>query len=449
MAIAGAGISGLTLAFELEKRGISALVLECERRAGGKIESERRDGFLCERGPASYLDREGRIADLARALGINEVHATDAAERRLVVADGHLHDTPLDASALIRSRLLSLRAKLRLLGDLIVPRGPASSGGEESVTQFGDRRLGRLASARLLQPLVSGLYAGDPSQISLPSAFPYVASLEREYRSLMLGMRAERKKAGETEGARLSSFAGGLTDLTEALGRALGDRLRLGVRLTAVHRAGKGFRLVVESSGAVNEMDVDAVVLALPAHAATTVVAPLDRNLSELLSRIAYVPVTLVHLGYPASALPRPIHAYGFFVPSDEPLRILGAIFTSEIFPDHAPTGQVLFSVRTCGTRHPEGMNMTDDELVDLAHHDLAGLLGLHDRPCFSLLARHQRALPQYTLGHRDRLVGLELGERRWPGLYLHGNAYHNAGVPELVSRSGKLATRMAQELNS
>jgi oxygen-dependent protoporphyrinogen oxidase len=446
--VAGAGISGLSLALELEKRGISALVLECERRAGGKIESDRRDGFLCERGPASYLDRDGSIGALAGALGIKEVLATDAAERRLVVANGRLHDTPLDAGSLARSCLLSARAKLRMLADLVLPRGPAALGAEESVAQFGDRRLGRLAGARLLQPLVSGLYAGDPTQISLPSAFPYIAALEREHRSLILGMRAERKRAQRCGGARLCSFGAGLTELTDALARSLGDRLRLGTRVTSISRAGQGFRLVVEKAGVVEQLEADAVVLALPAHVATTVVSPLDEKMAELLAQITYVPVTLVHLGYPMSALARSIQAYGFFVPTDEPLRILGAIFTSIIFPDHAPTGHVLFSVRTCGARHPEGMSMSDTDLVELAHHELAGVVGLQGRPSISLLARHERALPQYTLGHRDRVAGLAVGEGRWPGLYLHGNAYHNAGVPELVSRSGKLAARMAKELN-
>ncbi len=450
--IAGAGISGLSLAFELQRAGISVSVLECEPRAGGKIDSELREGFLCERGPASYLDREGAVSTLARALGVSVVPATQAAERRLVVANRELHDAPLDASALVRSRLLPARAKLRLLAELFLPRGPAAHGAEESVAHFGERRLGRLAGARLLQPLVSGLYAGDPEQISLPAAFPYVAGLEREHRSLTLGLRAEHRKARATRAAGgevpvLSSFAGGLAALTDALAQSLGERLRLRARLTAVARAGQGFCLTVEEAGASAELDADAVVLAVPAYAAAGVVSALDPGLSELLARIPYVPVTLVHLGYPASAWPRPAQAYGFFVPGDEPLRILGAIFISEIFPTHAPAGHVLFTVRTCGARHPEGMHMADAELAALAHRELSGLLGLQASPSFTSLARHERALPQYTLGHGERLAALAAGERRWAGLYLHGNAYHNAGLPELVSRSSRLAARIAKEL--
>jgi oxygen-dependent protoporphyrinogen oxidase len=145
--------------------------------------------------------------------------------------------------------------------------------------------------------------------------------------------------------------------------------------------------------------------------------------------------------------LPRPADAYGFFVPASEHLKILGAIFASAIFPDRAPAGFSLFSVRTGGARHPETASLPDEELTALAHAELAGLLGLTGPPAFAHVARHERGLPQYTLGHMDRVAALEAGERRYPGLYFHGNAYHNAGVPELVSRSGELARRLAEEL--
>jgi oxygen-dependent protoporphyrinogen oxidase len=451
--VAGAGISGLSLAFELDRLGIETVVVESEARAGGKIETDHRAGYLCERGPASYLDRHGSVAPLARALGIAErvLPASAAGERRLVVAGGLLHDTPLDASAFVRSRLLPVGAKLRMLGDLVLPRGPAARGQEESVLRFGRRRLGALAGQRLLQPLVSGLYAGDPAQVSLPAAFPHVAGLERQYRSLMLGMRAEAKQARVRRAAGaevpvLSSFTGGLAELTDALARALGERLRLATRLGRIQRSGPGFRVGLEHAGQTAELDADALVLALPAHAATALVAPLEPGMAGLLDAIPYVPVTLVHLGYPQGALPSPVRAYGFFVPEAEPLRILGAIFASELFRGRAPEGHCLITVRTGGARHREAMAMPGEELAALAHAELGGLLGLTAPPSFIHLARHERALPQYTLGHQERVAALAAGERRLPGLYLHGNAYHNAGVPELVSRSGKLAQRIALE---
>lgn len=453
--VAGAGISGLSLAFELERLGVSVLVLESERRAGGKIETDRRDGYICERGPASYLDRHNSITPLARSLGIEGrvLPAFAAGERRLVVADGRLHDTPLDAEAFLRSRLLPVSAKLRMLADLVLPRGPSARGQEESVTAFASRRLGVLAGERLLQPLVSGLYAGDPDAVSLPAAFPLMAALEREHRSLVLGLRADlreqrAKPRSGGDAPRLSSFVTGLDELTTALASRLTDRLRLGVHIVQVERAASGFRLAIDERGRSSTLDADAVVLAIPAHQACAVVAPLAPELSEILASIPYVPVALVHLGYLASALARPADAYGFFVPASERLKILGAIFASAIFPDRAPARFSLFSVRTGGARHPEMASLPDEELTALAHADLRGLLGLTAPPAFAHIVRHQRGLPQYTLGHMDRVAALESGERRYPGLYFHGNAYHNAGVPELVRRSGKLARRLAEELS-
>ena len=453
--VAGAGISGLSLALELERLGVSVLVLESERRAGGKIETDRREGYICERGPASYLDRQNSITPLARSLGIEArvLPAFDAGERRLVVADGRLHDTPLDAAAFLRSRLLPLSAKLRMLADLLLPRGPSAHGEEESVTAFASRRLGALAGERLLQPLVSGLYAGDPDAVSLPAAFPLMAAMEREHRSLVLGMRADLKQQRAQRrvadgGPRLSSFVTGLDELTAALASRLGDRLRLGTRVEQVERVPSGFRLAIDENGRSSTLDTDALVLAIPAHQACQVVRRLDSDLSAILGRIPYVPVALVHLGYFASALSRPADAYGFFVPASERLKILGAIFASAIFPGRAPTRFSLFSVRAGGARHPETALLPDEELTALAHTELQGLLGLTAPPAFAHVVRHERGLPQYTLGHGARVAAVEAGERRYPGLHFHGNAYHNAGVPELVSRSGKLAHRLAEELS-
>ena len=445
--VAGAGISGLALAFELRRLGVPVIVLESEKRAGGKIESDHRAGYLCERGPASYLDRSGGITALAKALGIESrvVLASAAAERRLVAAKGRLHDTPATAAAFAMSSLLSWSAKLRAAMDLVLPRGPSARGGDESVAAFARRRLGVQSGERLLQPLVSGLYAGDPAQVSLPSAFPLVAAMERNQRSFMLAMRKELAAAKSKTAPRLSSFQGGLDELTSALAVHLGQDLRLGTRLISISKDGSAYRIAVEEGSQPQSLEAWAVVMALPAHVATGVMAGLDGQIAETLSHIPYVPVTLVHLGYAISALSRPVDAYGFFVPPSEPLRVLGGIFPSQFFHARAPEGFHLFSVRTGGARHPEAFTMPEPELVALADGELRGLLGLTAGPSFVHVVRHERALPQYTLGHMGRVAALEEGERRHPGLFFHGNAYHNAGVPELVSRSLKLAERVAR----
>jgi len=444
--VAGAGISGLALAFELRRLGVPVAVLESEARAGGKIESDHRDGYLCERGPASFLDRAGSITALAKALGIENrvVLAGDAAERRLVAAQGRLHDTPATFSSFVVSSLLPWSAKLRVLGDLILPRGPSARGEDESVAAFACRRLGKLAGERLLQPLVSGLYAGDPERVSLPSAFPLVAAMERDQRSFVLAMRREFAAARKKTAPRLASFEGGLDELTSALAAQLGPDLLLRTSMLRIEKDGSGFRVAADEQGHPRSLEAAAVVMALPAHVGTSLLAPFDEAIATVLGQIPYVPVTLVHLGYPISALSRPVDAYGFFVPPSEPLRVLGGIFPSQFFACRAPEGFHLFSVRTGGARHPEAFTMPDDGLVALADDELRGLLGFTAGPSFVHIVRHERALPQYTLGHMERVAALMEGERRHPGLFFHGNAYHNAGVPELVNRSLKLAERVA-----
>jgi protoporphyrinogen/coproporphyrinogen III oxidase len=444
--VAGAGISGLALAHELGRLSVPVVVLEAEGRAGGKIESDRRDGYLCERGPASFLDRAGDMATLARALGIADrwLAASDAAERRLVVAHGRLHDTPATAFAFLASALLPWPAKLRAGLDLLLPRGPAAGGADESVAAFGRRRLGPLAGERLLEPLVSGLYAGDPEQVSLPAAFPLVAAMERDRRSFLLAMRAEFAKARQKTAPRLASFRDGLDELTRALAARLGGDLHLASRVRRIEEAAAGFHLTVEEGGQTRTLEASAVVLALPAHVSTTLLASLDASLADTLGQIPYVPVALVHLGYPASALVEPVAAYGFFVPPSEPLSVLGGIFPSQFFAGRAPAGFHLFSLRTGGARHPEALTMPESELGALADRELRALLGLSAGPSFVHVVRHERALPQYTLGHMQRVAEVAAAEERHPGLFLHGNAYHNAGVPELVSRSWKLAARVA-----
>jgi oxygen-dependent protoporphyrinogen oxidase len=449
--VVGAGISGLALAFELRRLGLPVLVLEGDRRAGGKIESDHRDGYLCERGPASYLDRSGSIAAVAKALGIEGrvLLAGDAAERRLVAANGRLHDTPATAASFVASSLLPWTAKLRAGLDLVLPRGPSAHGQDESVAAFARRRLGRVAGERLLQPLVSGLYAGDPEQVSLPAAFPLVAAMERDQRSFMLAMRKEFAAAKRKAAPRLASFRDGLDELPAALAAHLGQDLHLGTRVLRVGKDESGFRVTVDDNGQTQMLQAEALVMAIPAHVGTSVLSSLDGAIAGLLAQIPYVPVTLVHLGYPEAALPRPLDAYGFFVPPSEPLRVLGGIFPSQFLAQRAPAGFHLFSVRTGGARHPEAYTMPEADLVALAHGELRGLMGLETAPSFVHIVRHERALPQYTLGHMDRVAGLEEGARRHPGLFFHGNAYHNAGVPELVSRSLKLAVRVASFVQS
>lgn len=446
--VAGAGVSGLALAHALRARGIEPLVVERERRAGGKVRSEPTGGFLCEWGPTGFGGRDPAVAALVRDLGLEGrlVPASPAAARRGLAVGGKVLPVPASLAGLLRSRILPPGAKLRALGDLILPKGPSARGEVESVAAFAERRLGAVAAERFVYPLVSGLYAADPRDVSLADAFPSLAAMEREHRSLLLGFARARRAAAP--GAGLTSFRGGMEELVRALAATLGDRLRLGVALRRIERREGRFRLQVDDGGRAEELVADAVVLALPAHAAAPVVGTLDAALAGALGAIPYVPVTLVHVGYPGGALARPLDAYGFFVPPSEPANLLGAVFASAVFPGRAPEGHALVSARLGGARRPDLAALADREVVDLVRADLRRFLGVEQAPSVLGIVRHEQALPQYTPRHRERIEAVDAAERRHAGLFLTGNAYRGLGVADCIRNAAPLADRVAARVS-
>lgn len=443
--IAGAGISGLALAWELRRRGVSVRVFEASSRPGGKLWSERVDGYLVESGPQSFGARDPAAQALVEDLGLEGslVWAREAARRRCVLADGKVREVPLSLLGLARSPLAPPRAKARLLLELALPRGASGHGRDESVADFGKRRFGRRGAERFFYPLVSGLYTGDPELLSLPAAFPGFARLERDRRSVLLAA------LGAVQTGELASFAEGMGALPAALARALGGDLQLEVAAVGARRAGAGWRVAVERKGDRAEVEADAVVVAAPAYAAAPILEGVDPGLARLVARISYAAVAVVHLGYPREQLPYLPAAYGFYAPAGEPSRLLGAVFTSALFPDHAPTGHALLACRMGGAREPALVGRPDAELVRLAHAELEALFGARARPAFSRVVRHPQALPQYTLGHSERVDAIEAAAARHPGLFLAGNAYRGLGVLDGLRQAGPLAERIAGHLEA
>lgn len=437
--VIGAGISGLSLAHELTRRGIDVRVYEAAPRAGGKIASERQGAYLVEHGPAGFFGGVPAVEALVRELGLDarRLWAGPAARRRGVVIGGAFVEVPTAPLALARSPLLSWRGKLRLLADLVLPCGRAA---DESIAAFSRRRLGVEATERLVYPLISGLYAGDAETISLGAAFPPLRALEREHRSLILGALRTRPRAA----AELSSFRDGMAELTAALASGLGERLRTGAPVTAIARRRGRFQLTVEEADTRAPVEADAVVLAVPAHAAAPLVAPLDFPAARAAGMIPYVPVVLVNLAYGAEPARG---AYGFLVGPRERSPLLGAVFVSDVYAHRAPAGELWISARIGGARAPALAERSDADLVALANGELRRVLGLRGPLGYTRVIRHAQALPQYTLGHADRLGVLDAAERRLPGLYFTGNAYRGLGVRECIGHAAPLAERIAAEL--
>jgi oxygen-dependent protoporphyrinogen oxidase len=436
--ILGAGISGLSLAYELKTRGIDVRVFEAEARTGGKIRSERQGDYLIEHGPAGFFDPSGSVDRLARAVGVerNLISATTAAKRRGVVVDGRFVAVPASPATAIRTPLLSPLAKLRVLCDLVLPRGTAD---DESVASWARRRLGRQAAERIVYPLISGLYAGDPDRISLRSAFPALAKMEADHRSLIFGSVAS---ARGPRGPGLRSFSEGMQTLVAGLSRLLEGRITCGAAARSIAATRTGWRVALERVGS---METDAVVLAMPAHAARPLLKPLSADAAEAAGEIDYVPVAVVHLAYAHQHIP----AYGFLVAPGERSRLLGAVFASDVFARRAPDGRLLISARLGGARHRDLLQLDDAALCRLADCELRRILGLQGEPHLAQVVRHERALPQYTIGHAQRVAVLDAAERTWPGLYLSGNAYRGLGVKDCVASAAPLAERIVRELHA
>ena len=439
--VIGGGISGLALAYQLARRGIEPIVLERAGRTGGVIRSEREGTYLWEGGPAS-VRLTPALSELLRELGLESrlLTASSAARKRWVFAGGEAFPVPETAREFARTPLLPAQAKLRALLDLVLPRGPAAHGGDESVAQMTTRRLGKKAAERLLFPLLSALYAADPATLSVAHGFGWLAELERSHRSLLL---ARMRGALPPDDDRLVSFPDGMGELVRALAARLDGAVHLGTPVRRVDASAGGYR--VQTDGA--EWSAPAIAVALPASAAADVVAPLDAGLADSLRAIRYANVSVVHLAYPRASCPRFASAYGLYAAPGESGWFTGAVFPSQLFPHRAPADEVSVLVRLGGARNPEIATMPEDLQLGIAEHALASTFGAREQPTRAHVARHDQALPLYELGHGERVAEIEQAERRHPGLFVTSSARHGVSVPSCVAAAARAAENIAHYL--
>jgi oxygen-dependent protoporphyrinogen oxidase len=452
IAIIGAGISGLALAWGLRARGRDVVLLEAAPRVGGTIETRGREGFLIEAGPNGFLDKEPATRELAAALGLEgRIRAADAsAKRRYLYTRGRLRQVPASPPAFLRSDVLPLPARLRMVAELFSGRAP--EGADESIASFGRRHIGVTATTVLLDAVQTGIYAGDVERLSVVSTFPQMVELERANRSLILGairLQKARRKAlaagggGPRLSGELSTFDGGLRVLIDALAQHLGDVVHTGATVEGLAPTQGGWRLAVREHGRVAELGASQVVLAVPAYVAAGLLRPLDAPLAGLVEGIAYAPIAVVHLGYAPGATPAP-DGFGFLVPSGEGRRLLGAIHASTVFPFRAEGGRVLYTCMVGGARQPDLVKLDEGALVALAREELKALAGVTAAPAFTEVIRWPRGIPQYNVGHRDRVAAIDAALARWPGLTLTGNAYKGIGLNDCIRSAKQLAETLA-----
>ncbi len=461
--VVGAGISGLSAAYfvreqsKAQQNPVELAVFEAQERPGGVISTTFHDGFVVENGPDSFLTDKPWALALAYKLGLeNELIGTREESRKIyVVRNGRLIEIPegfyllgpAKLAPLFKSRALSLGGKLRAALDLALPRRSASN--DESVGSFVKRRLGQEVLEYLVRPLVQGIYGVAAEQLSLRAATPRFAELEQRYRSVILGLRAmaRQRQAGaqNAKGARLAlfvSFRRGMATLVEALTKELTASLRTATPVVELTRSEEGWEVRLASS---QTLRAPVVILAIPPYEASRLLAKVAPRLAGLLKKIPYGSATFVTLAYRADGTARRLEGSGFVVPQVEGKAIAACTFSSIKFAERAPDGHLLVRVFIRDEVAQTLAGADNYRLIDIAQAELRELLGIRSDPKFAFVQRHFRAMPQYLVGHLERVQSIERELKQYPGLLLAGGAYRGLGIPDCV-RSAEEAARMALE---
>jgi protoporphyrinogen/coproporphyrinogen III oxidase len=464
--VVGAGLTGLTAAFQLTLRGRTVEVLESHLHAGGVIGTHRHavegGDALYEVGPNSGMDTTPLIDSMLDDLGIRDqrIDAQAAAAKRYVLRDGQLRAVPSSLLGFIRTPLFSAGAKLRLLREPFIAARKDAGAPEESVGSFVRRRLGPEVLDYAVEPFVGGVYAGDADLLSLPAAFPRLAEWERDYgglvRGAILGARKRRREAARNgERAKTAApsfnFNGGMQTLIDALVRHL-PRLVCSARVLSVQRDdGGGFAVEIERRGERLVRRARAVVLAVPAFEAAPLVAPLGpagANAARALDGVHYPPVATVSVLYHRRDVSHPLDGFGFLAPKVENPPVLGTLFTSSMFAQRAPAGVVVLTSFVGGRRNAQAALAPDEHIAADVVRSNAHLLGA-GAPMFSAVKRWPRAIPQYDLGHLQRIAIVAALESQVPGLSLCGNWRGGVSVADCIKAGHEQAEHVIQRLGA
>ena len=464
IAVIGGGFAGLAAAHRIgeltRERGTAAtcVLYEAGPRLGGVVETRRIGDYLVELGADSFITNKPWALDLCRRLGVaDRLIPTESRYRRSLVLrrgrpvpvpDGFMLLAPARIWPVLASPIFSPLGKLRMGVEPLIPR--RRDNGDESLASFVRRRLGRQALDRLIQPLVGGIYTSDPEKLSLAATLPRFLEMEQQVGSVVLASlrqgRAQPREQSESSGARYGLFAapvGGMSELLDSLiacVRGSAD-VRTGCRVNAIERTAEAKWRVAADDGTTEEFD--GLILATPAFRSADLLDPIDPPLAASLRQIEYASSAVVITAHKLTDVRHPLDAFGLVVPAIERRRVLAVSCASRKFPGRAPEGHVLLRTFVGGAMQPEMLALSDEELVRIVRDELAGIFGVTGAPEFSVVARYQRGMPQYHVGHLERVAAIGAAAARHPGLALAGNAYHGVGVPDVIHSGEQAAGRL------
>ncbi len=459
VAVIGGGISGLSAAYELHRAGIATTLIEASDRLGGALRTEYRDGFIIDAGPDSFLSSKPGAIQLATDLSIDDhiIGTRPDGGGTFIVRDSKLQPLPEGITMLvpaqfrqiIGSPLLSLTGKARLLAEWFIPSRKDDA--DESVAAFMTRRVGRQPFERLAEPLLSGIYSGDAWQLGILSTFPRLRAVEREHGGLIRGAIAQRRGAAKQPApARrytpFVSFERGLSELTTALVEALaGVDIHTNLQSTAVESTPSGYRIITASGASI---EADAVIIATPAPATAQMLDEISPATAGELRDIPYVSSATVSMAFREADLTGRVAGRGFVVPRAEQRFITAATWSSQKFAGRTPEGLALLRGFAGRAGREQDAELPEDQLIERVRADLADITGLRTEPVFAEVFRWPKAMPQYLVGHQDRLARIESAMAAHPRIGLTGAAYRGVGIPDCISNARDTARTIISQLS-
>ena len=464
--IIGGGISGLATAYSLEeiarKKGesISITLFEKNNRIGGNILTERTDGFLIEGGPDCFLSEKPWAIQLCERLGMGEslLRTNDEYRKTYILLNGHLHELPegvilmipTEIFPLLKSNLISLSGKIRMGMELFIPKKESSA--DESLSQFVRRRLGQEALDKIAAPLVAGVHAEDPDTMSVKSRFPRFVQMEEEYGSLIKGMiakRREMRRAGSKGNKPKYTMFMTLKDGLSEMPATIVQNLKMTKILTNREVADVDKRDIFKISLKNGEvLDADTVVFATPSYETARLLTGINDSISALLNKIPYTSTATVSLAFKKESISNPMNGFGFLVPRQEKRRITGATWVSRKFSYRSPDDSVLIRCFIGGSHNEKLVFLNDKDMIEMVKGELRDIMGITSEPLLTRIYRWEKAMPQYTIGHEERLSILDKKLSEYPGMFLTGSSYRGSGISECIKDGQLTAESVLKYLN-
>lgn len=436
--VIGGGISGLSVAYRLKKKGVDVLLVERNEVCGGNIQTERDGDFVIEWGPNSTLV-SNQLFELIAELGLLEqvAPANATAKKRYILKDGKLRPLPLKIVQIVNTDVLSTKAKLKLLRE---PFDKSKSPKNESVADFFRRRLGQEVLDYAVDPFVSGIFAGNPEELSVKSAFPSVFKMESDYGSILkasvFGKKEKPSKFVPKGISRTVSFKNGMQTLTDKLAESLLDEVETGTEALQIDKSEDGKFKIQTNAAKINRESFDAIVISTTSFATANLIENFDGELSQKLREIYHPPIAVIVSAFRKEDVSFDLDGFGFLIPKVEQKKILGSLWSSVIFENRAPENVHLLTTFIGGARNAELCDKSDDELFQIARAELDSILGLKGAPIFQKIRRWTKAIPQYNLGYEKIADSIENFKKNNQGVFFCSNFYRGISVSDCIKSS-------------